>query len=83
MISSMAGRTLTLLMRQPSFGHIHIAEMADHKIGVWLPGTRLFDRPNGTGDSLCEALEDAAFTSRITGSEWFRFLNPGQPEEAE
>ena len=31
------------------------------KIGVWLPATRRYDPPDGTGDSLAEALSQAAY----------------------
>jgi hypothetical protein len=31
-----------------------------YMIGVWLAGTKDFDRPDGAGDTVAEALEDAA-----------------------
>lgn len=51
---------LTAMLTRPQWGKLEASETVDHRIMVWLPGAKTYDQPDGIGDSLAEALEDAA-----------------------
>ncbi|MCU1305119.1 MAG: hypothetical protein JWQ87_5403 [Candidatus Sulfotelmatobacter sp.] len=45
-------------------GGMQVSKQRDGRIGVWLPWSKVFDAPDGIGDSLAGALEDAAYKVR-------------------
>jgi len=60
MISPLADQLLTEDVRGVWGTGILIRLSPDRRVGVWLSATRRFDSPDGLGDSVAEALENAA-----------------------
>lgn len=71
MISQQANHALTDALRD-SCCRMEIRTDKDGRIEVRLPGNK-FDEPDGLGDNLAEALEEAARHVKVTAS---MFFNP-------
>jgi hypothetical protein len=61
MISEAADKLLTADVRNPWARGISVRSTADRRFGVWLSETPRHDGPDGIGDSVSEALENAAY----------------------
>jgi len=59
-LSPEANLILTALLTDSRYRGIRIRHDVTGALAVWLPETQDYDKPDGTGDSVSEALEDAA-----------------------
>jgi hypothetical protein len=69
MLSQPADRLLTESLLCSLNRGITIQVMAVRQICVWLPGSQTFDKPDGIGETVSEALEDAAHRVQVRNIE--------------